>query len=114
VNYLLSLGADPNQLAGKTGFALHAACRGESGDGRSIISMLLERGADPNARGGKYETALQAAAKHGSLENVNMLLAAGADAAIEGGRYGSPLKAALAKKKHYHVANFLKRRAAAS
>jgi ankyrin repeat protein len=57
-----------------------------------------------------YETALQAAAVHGHLENVKLLLDCGADPTIEGGRYGSPLKSAMAKeKKHYHVANFLRR-----
>ena len=61
VEYLLSIGADATQLAGKTGYALHAACRAESEDGLKIIKMLLEHGAGPNSRGGKYETALQAA-----------------------------------------------------
>lgn len=110
VEYLLLLGADVNQLSGKTGYALHAACREESPKGPAILKMLLDHGADPNARGGKYETALQAAAKHGCLQNVKILLKAGADPTIEGGRYGSPLKAAMAgKKKHYLVANFLRR-----
>jgi len=102
-----------NQLSGKAGYALHAACRHESENGRRVLRSLLDHGADPNARGGKYETALQAAAKHGCLDNVKILLAAGADPTIEGGKYGSPLKAAVAKKKHYHVANFLRRYMAA-
>jgi ankyrin repeat protein len=114
VEYLLCLGVDVNQLSGKTGYALHAACRYESEDGPKVMRMLLDRGADPNARGGKYETALQSAAKHGHLENVKFLLGAGADPTIEGGRYESPLKAAMAKKKHYHVANFLRRYMASS
>jgi ankyrin repeat protein len=116
VEYLLELGADVNQISGRTGQALHAACRYQSEDGQAVIKMLLDHGADPNARAGKYETALQAAARHGHLENVKLLLAAGADPAIEGGKYGSPVKAALAKekdKKHYHVANFLTRYMAA-
>jgi len=110
VKYLLGLGVDPNQLSGKTGYALHAACRKGSEDGLEILKLLVDHGADPNARGGKYETALQAAAKHGNLENVKWLLSVGADPTIEGGRYGNPLKAAMAgKDKHYHVANYLKR-----
>ena len=110
VEYLLSIGADATQLAGKTGYALHAACRAESEDGRKIIKIMLDRGADPNSRGGKYETALQAAAKRGHLRNVKFLLGAGADPTFEGGRYRTPLQAALvSKKKHYHVAYFLKR-----
>jgi len=113
VEYLLAIGADATQLAGKTGYALHAACRAESEDGLKIIKMLLEHGAGPNSRGGKYETALQAAAKHGHLRNAKLLLGAGADPTLEGGRYGTPLQAALAgKEKHYHVANFLKRHTA--
>ena len=110
VEYLLSLGADVTQLSGKTGYALHAACSYESGESPAIIKMLLDHGADPNARGGKYETALQAAAKHGCLNNVKILLKAGADPTIRGGRYGSPFEAATAgKKKHYLVANYLRR-----
>ncbi|KAH6699782.1 ankyrin repeat-containing domain protein [Leptodontidium sp. MPI-SDFR-AT-0119] len=109
LEYLFSLGADVNQLSGKTGYALHAACRHESENGRRVLRLLLDHGADSNARGGKYETALQAAANHGCLDNVKILLEAGADPTIEGGKYGSPLKAAMAKKKHYHVANFLRR-----
>ena len=111
LEYLLSLGADVNQLSGKTGYALHAACRTESTEGERVIKLLLDNGADPNARGGKYETALQAAAKHGCLDNVKTLLAAGADPTIQGGRYGTPLDAAAANKKeiHYHVVNYLRR-----
>jgi len=86
---------------------LHAACRQE--DAGVVIKLLLDHGADPNALGGKYGTALQAAAVHGHLENVKLLLECGADPAIEGGKYGNPLKSALAKEKHYHVANFLRR-----
>ena len=110
MEYLLGLGVDVNQLSGKTGYALHAACRYDSENGLKVMKMLLDHGADPNARGGKYETALQSAAKHGHLQNVKFLLGAGADPTIEGGKYESPLKAAMAKKKHYHVANFLRRR----
>lgn len=109
MEYLLELGVDVNQSSGKTGYALHAACRDDSEDGLKVMEMLLDHGADPNARGGKYETALQSAAKHGHLQNVKFLLGAGADPTIEGGKYESPLKAAMAKKKHYHVANFLRR-----
>ena len=110
VEHLLKLGVDPNQLSGKTGYALHAACRRESNSGTEILKLLVQHGADPNKRGGKYETALQAAAKHGCLANMKFLLSVGADPTIEGGRYVSPWKAALAgKNKHYHVANYLKR-----
>jgi len=101
-------------MSGKTGFALHAACRHESANGQKVLKLLLNHGADPNARGGKYETALQSAAKHGCLENVKILLGAGADLTIEGGKYESPLKAAMAKSKHHHVANFLRRYVATS
>jgi len=114
VEYLLGLGVDANQLSGKTGYALHAACRSNSENGLKIMKMLLDRGANPNAQGGKYGTALQCAAKHGHLKNVKFLLDAGADPTIEGGRYESPLKAAMAKKKHYHIANFLRRHLASS
>jgi ankyrin repeat domain-containing protein 50 len=113
VEYLLSIGADVDQLSGRTGHTLHAACRTESEDGKRVIEMLLEHGVDPNLRAGKYETALQAAAKHGCLGIVKLLLASGADPTIRGGKYGSPLEAALAGKKHYHVANFLRRHLAA-
>ena len=114
MEYLLGLGVDVNQLSGKTGYALHAVCRCDSKDGVKVMKMLLDHGADPNARGGKYETALQSAAKHGHLQNVKFLLSAGADPTIEGGKYESPLKAAMAKTKHYHVANFLRRHMASS
>ena len=101
------------QLAGKTGYALHAAARYESAHGPTVMKMLVDGGADPNARGGKYETALQSAARHGHLANVKFLLSAKADPTIEGGRYRSPLKASLSKKKYYHVANYLTRHIAA-
>lgn len=76
VEYLLCLGVDVNQLSGKTGYALNAACCYESEDGPKVMRMLLDHGPDPNTRGGKYETALQSAAKHGHLENVKFLLGA--------------------------------------
>jgi ankyrin repeat protein len=95
-----------NQLSGKYGYALHAACCNENGE--ETVKLLLERGATINIRGGKYETALQCAAKHGRLEVVKLLLDNGADLTIEGGKYKSPVKAALAKGQ-YHVANFLRR-----
>src|SRR5205823_3204508 len=103
---------DINQLSGKTGYALHAACRDESEDGLKVAKMVRDHGADPNARGGKYETALQSAANHGCLQYVKLLLGAGADPTIEGGKYESPLKAAMAKEKYYHVVNFLRRQVA--
>jgi ankyrin repeat protein len=109
MEYLVGLGADVNQIAGRTGLALHAACRYESEEGKRVIKVLLDHGADPNSRAGKYETALHAAANHGCLGNVKVLLAAGADPTVQGGQFGSPLEAALAEEKHYHVANFLRR-----
>ena len=72
LEYLFHIGADVNHLSGKTGYALHAASRFESGEGLAVLKSLLDHGADPNARGGKYRTALQAAAKHGCLDNVKL------------------------------------------
>ena len=83
LEYLFNMGADVNQLSGKTGYALHAASRFEPGEGLAVLKSLLDHGADPNARAGKYETALQAAANHGCLDNVKFLLSAGADPTIE-------------------------------
>ena len=75
-----------------------------------MVRLLLAHGADINARGGKYETALQAAAARGRLEVVKLLIERGADPMVEGGKFGSPLKAALGgKRRHYHVANYLRR-----
>jgi len=101
--------------------ALHAAVRYESEGGERVVRLLLDAGADPNARyisattgedGSRTivegVTPLAAAAEEGNLEHVRLLLEAGARAGQ------AELEAALnGEKKHYHVANFLKRHIAA-
>ncbi len=111
VEYLLSVGADINQLAGATGYALHAAAGG-SVQGSRVMKMLVDHGADPNALGGEDGTALQSAASQGCLANIKFLLSVGADPTIEGGKHGTPLKAAMAYG-WYHVVNYLRRYMAA-
>jgi hypothetical protein len=110
VQYLLSVGADPNlPPSEKYGYALHAACVCDSQhSAQEVVRLLLSHGADINARGGKYETAMECAAKHGQLEMVKVLLKNGAEAVVDGGKYGSPIQAAR-EKKHWHVVDFLDR-----
>nr|GAT57164.1 predicted protein [Mycena chlorophos] len=97
VEYLITLGLDPNLVDLKTTerTPLQAACLQGKLD---IAQLLIDHGAHIDLPGGgDYGSPLQAACLGGSIETVQLLIDKGADVnQIGGGHYGSPLEAACA------------------
>ncbi|KAL7916610.1 ankyrin repeat-containing domain protein [Trichoderma velutinum] len=86
VQLLIGKGAQVNDIGGKRGTALQAACSNEAFD-VDMVRFLLEHGADVNAEGGEYGTALMAACLNEAfdVDTVRLLLEHGADVNAEGG-----------------------------
>lgn len=84
VQYLLSMGADPNAQGGNYGNALQAALT--TGD-IQMVQILLDHGASVNANGGYHGSALHAAIWYGHIDTLRLLLKYGANiGALEWGR----------------------------
>ncbi len=108
VSFLISHGAQINQLDGQSAMALHRAAHFNN---PSMVAFLISKGAQVDALGQADMMPLHYAASAGSLEAAEALLKAGAnidgnDAAEQRRGQSSPLQSAIASR-HKDVAQLL-------
>ena len=111
VEFLLSLGADPNATDGGGHTPLYSVANecGAAGGG-SVVRALIGRGADVNARGGaKRCTPLHMAARRGNVEIAEALLECGAEIEARDRAGDTPLRRAVNCKKPAVAALLLRR-----